>query len=95
VRNHTFTDASAGKAFGLSATKNAKDIVLRAGEAMWFEELLDFESEGVGGLLEGDKDAVLDGEGETRRRGATHGGRIVVMTTNVKREYLDAAALPV
>jgi hypothetical protein len=61
---------------------------------MWFEELLDFESEGVGGLLEGDKDAVLDGEGETRR-GATHGGRIVVMTTNVKREYLDAAALPV
>ena len=69
VRNHAFADAAAGEAFGLGATKNAKDIVLRAGEAVRLEELLGFEAEGVGGLLEGDEDAVLEGKSGTEGRG--------------------------
>ena len=40
VRNHAVADAAAGQAGGLGAAKNAKDIILGAGEAGGFEELL-------------------------------------------------------
>jgi len=86
VRNHAFADAAAGEALGLSAAENAKDIVLGAGEAVRLEKLLGFEAERVGGLLEGNEEAILDGESGPGIGGATHGATIVVMTTNVKRK---------
>jgi hypothetical protein len=42
VRNHAFADASARESFGFGAAENAQDVVLRTGEAVRFEELLDF-----------------------------------------------------
>jgi hypothetical protein len=86
VRNHAAADAAAREAIGLGAAKNAEDVVLRAGEAMGLEELLGFEAEGIGGLLEGDEEAVLHGKRRMRKSAATHPGTIVVMTTNVKRK---------
>jgi hypothetical protein len=53
---------------------------------MRFEELLAFEAEAVGGFLERDEDAGLDGENWMEAGAATHGHTIVVMTTNVKRK---------
>ncbi len=86
MRNHAAADAAAREAIGLGAAKNAEDVVLRAGEAMGLEELLGFEAEGIGGLLEGDEEAVLHGKRRMRKSAATHPGTIVVMTTNVKRK---------
>jgi hypothetical protein len=86
VRNHAVTDAAAGEAFWLGAAKNAEDVVLSAGEAMGLEELLGFEAEGIGGFLEGDKNAVFQGKRGTGKNAATHEGTIVVMTINVKRK---------
>jgi hypothetical protein len=70
---------------GFGAAENAEDIVLRSGQAMGLEELLGFEAQGIGGLLEGDEDGVLQGN-SMGGRAATHGITIVVMTTNVKRK---------
>ena len=87
VRNHAIADAPAGKAFGLGAAKDAKDVVLGAGEAGGFQELLRFLGESVGGLQESDKNPVLHGDGDAGRSGArTHGVSIVVITTTVKRK---------
>jgi len=86
VRNHAVADAGASEAFGLGAAKNAEDVVLRASKAMGFEELFRFEAQGIGGFLEGNKDAVLQGKRGKGNRAATHGDTIVVMTTNVKRK---------
>jgi hypothetical protein len=55
-----------------------------------FEELFGFEAEGVGRFLEGDEDTGFDGERWMGDGAATHGGTIVVMTTNVKRKELRA-----
>ena len=88
VRNHAFADAAAGEACGFGAAKNAEDIVLRAGEAMRLEELLGFEAEGIGGLLEGDEDGVLHRKRSAGEIAATHGATIVVVTTNVKRKII-------
>jgi len=85
VRDHAFADAAAGEACWLGATENAQDIVLRAGQAVRLEELFGFEAEAIRGPLERNKDMVLNGKGSMRDRAATHGGTIVVMTTNVKR----------
>jgi hypothetical protein len=84
VRNHTFADAAASEAFRFGTAKNAEDVVLRAGEAPGFEELLGFEAEGVGGLLEGNEDTVFHGKNGMGSWAATHEDTIVVMTTNVK-----------
>jgi len=65
VRDHTVTDAAAGQTFRCRATENAKDVVLSASEAGGFEELFGFLAEGVGGLQEGDEDAVLQGDSRT------------------------------
>jgi hypothetical protein len=86
VRNHAFTDAAASEALGLSAAKNAEDIVLRAGEALGLEELLGFETQGIGSFLKGDEDAVFQGQSGVGSWAATHEHTIVVMTTNVKRK---------
>ena len=86
VRNHAVADDAAGEAIGLGAAKNAEDVVLRAGETVGLEELLGFEAEGIGGFLEGDEEAVLNGESGMGKSAATHAGTIVVMTTNVKRK---------
>jgi hypothetical protein len=51
-----------------------------------FEQLLGFEAEGVGGLLEGDENGVLHGKSCAGGKTATHGPTIVVMTTDVKRK---------
>jgi hypothetical protein len=50
------------------------------------EELLGFQAEGVGGLLQGDEDGVLHGESRVGGMATTHGATIVVMTTDVKRK---------
>jgi len=50
------------------------------------EKLLGFEAEGVGRLLERYEDAVLQGKSEMGGAAAAHGGKIVVVTTNVKRK---------
>jgi hypothetical protein len=91
VRNHTFTDAAAGEAKGLSAAKNAENVVLSAREAMRLEKLDGLEAEGVGGFLEGNKEAIFEGEIGWGRVAATHEDTIVVTTTNVKRKSLRAA----
>jgi hypothetical protein len=59
VGDHAFADGAASEAFGLRAAQNAQDIVLRAGEAVGFQELLGFDAEGIGGLLERNEDGVL------------------------------------
>jgi len=59
VRNHAITDATARQAFGLGAAKNAKDVVLRAGQAGGFQELLRLLGEGIGGPQQSDKNPVL------------------------------------
>ena len=64
VRNHAIADAPAGQAFGLGAAKDAKDVVLSAGQAGGFQELLRFLGESVGGLQESDKNPVLHGDGD-------------------------------
>ena len=64
VRNHAIADAPAGQAFGLGAAKDAKDVVLGAGQAGGFQELLRFLRESVGGLQESDKNPVLHGDGD-------------------------------
>ena len=86
VRNHAVADAAAGEAFWLGATKDAENVVLRAGEAMGFEKLLGFEAEGIGGFLERDEDAVFRRKSGAGWRAATHEHTIIVMTTNVKRK---------
>src|SRR5580765_8279595 len=70
VRNHAIADAAASQACGLGAAKDAKNVVLRAGQAGAFEELLRFLGERVGGLQESDKNPVLDGNGGAERFGA-------------------------
>jgi hypothetical protein len=62
VRDHAFANGAAREAFGFGAAKNAENIVLRAGEAMGFEELLGLNTEGIGGLMESDEDAVFQGK---------------------------------
>lgn len=86
VRDHAIADTAAGEAFGFGAAKNAEDVVLRAGEAMWLEELLGFEAEEIGGFLEGNEHAVFQGKSWTDIGAATHEDTIVVVTTNVKRK---------
>jgi hypothetical protein len=89
VRDHAFADAAASETCGFGAAENAEDVVLRASEAMGLEELFGFEAEGVGCFLEGDEDAGFDRERWMGNGAATHGGTIVVMTTNVKRKELN------
>jgi len=86
VRNHPVADNAAGETIGLGAAKDAEHIILRAGEAVGLEELFSFEAEGVGGFLERDEDAVLEGKEGMPGRTATHEAKIVVVTTNVKRK---------
>jgi hypothetical protein len=88
VGNHAFADAAAGEAGRFGAAKNAEDVVLGAGEAVRLEELLAFQAEVVGGFLERDEDTGFDGEGGMGSGAATHGNKIVVITTNVKRKEL-------
>jgi hypothetical protein len=86
VGDHAFADGAASEAFGLGAAENAEDIVLRAGQAVGLEELLGFEAEEISSLLEGDEDLVLQGKIRMGNRPPTHVGKIVVITTNVKRK---------
>jgi hypothetical protein len=65
VRNHALADGAARETIGLSAAENAEDIVLRASEAVGLEELLGFDAEGIGGLLERNEDGVLQGKNGT------------------------------
>jgi hypothetical protein len=93
VRNHAVADAAAGETFGLGAAKDAQDVVLRARKTMGLEELLGFEAERVGGLLERNEDAIFDGKSGTRWGPATHEATIVVMTTSVKRKIIRLGGL--
>src|SRR6266850_553096 len=87
VRNHPVADSTARQAFGLGTAKDAKDVVLGAGEAGGFQQLLRLLGESVGGLQESDKNPVLRGQGHARRFGGrTHAPSIVVITTTVKRK---------
>lgn len=86
VRDHAIADAAAGEAFGFGAAKNAEDVVLRAGEATWLEELLGLEAEEIGGFLERNENAVFQGKSWADIGAATHEDTIVVMTTSVKRK---------
>ena len=73
MRNHAFADGAAREAVWFGAAEDAKDVVLRAGEAVWLEKLLGFEAEGVGRLLEGYENAVLQGKREMGGAAAAHG----------------------
>jgi hypothetical protein len=53
---------------------------------MGFDELLGLKAKEIGGLQEGDEDAVLQGKNGMGNRAPTHVAKIVVMTTNVKRK---------
>src|SRR5207247_5772584 len=64
VRNHAVADAAAGKALRLSATQNAKNVVLSARESGRFQQLFGLLSESVGGLQESDEKPVLKGDEE-------------------------------
>src|SRR5467141_1207466 len=87
VRNHAVADGTASQAFGLGPAKNAKDIVLSVRNPRRFQELFSFLAEGIGGLQEGDENAVFQGDGGAGGFGAqVHGVNIVVITTIVKRE---------
>jgi hypothetical protein len=90
VGDHALSDAAAGQACGFGTAKDAKDIVLGAGEAVRLEELLAFEAEAVRGLLEGDEDSGFDGENRMWSGATTHALTIVVMTTSVKRKEMRA-----
>ncbi len=86
-------DGTASQAFGLGPAKNAKDVVLGAGKPCRFQELFRFLAECVGGLQEGNENAVLQREGRVGGFGAqVHGVRIVVTTTIVKREMSGLGA---
>jgi hypothetical protein len=86
VRDHTFADGAARETIRLGSAENAEDIVLRAGQAMGFDELLGLKAKEIGGLQEGDEDAVLQRKNRVGNRAPSHAGNIVVMTTNVKRK---------
>jgi hypothetical protein len=88
VRDHAVPDAAAGKALWLGAAKNTEDIVLRAREAVRLEELRGFETQRIGNFLKRDKNLGFHLLGRVQIGPATHGMKIVVMTTNVKREYI-------
>src|SRR6266702_1827024 len=87
VRNHAVADAAAGKALRLSATQNAKNVVLSARESGRFQQLFGLLPEGVGGLQERDEKPVLEGDKKDGILAAKlHDANIVVVTMIVKRK---------
>lgn len=58
ARDHSIADAAAGKAAGFGTAEDAKDIILSAGEAGVFEELVGLLDERVSGFDDKDKGAV-------------------------------------
>jgi hypothetical protein len=65
VANHAVADVATSEAFGLGAAEDAKDVVLRAGQVVSFQELFGLLGQGVGDLLEGDEYLGLQENGRT------------------------------
>jgi len=82
VGDHAITDAFAGEAGGLGSAKDAKDIVLGAGQSVFLHELFGLLSEAFGGFEQSDKNSGFKGNGALRSFGS-HNGNIVVITTIV------------
>ena len=91
VGDHAIPNTAAGEAGGLSAAKDAEDIVLRSGKTMRLEKLLGLQAEKIGGFLEGHKEEFLPGMGRGVASG-THASTIVVITNIVKRKMWRATA---
>jgi len=66
VGNHAVADVAAGQPFGLGAAEDAEHVVLSPGQAVGFQELFGFLSQGVGDFLQGDENASfqLNGRGD-------------------------------
>ena len=95
TRDHAFADTAAEEAIGLCATENAKNIVLRGGQAGGFNELLGRLGEGIGGLEDGNEEVVFEVDCGARRIGSgIHLANIVVITTIVKRKIYDPRSSP-
>src|SRR6266481_2687755 len=91
VGDHAIPNAAASEAGGLSAAKDAEDIVLRSGKTMRLEKLLGLQAEEIGGFQEGHKEEIVRGKG----RGVasrTHASTIVVITNIVKRKIWRTTA---
>src|SRR5258708_36936164 len=69
VGDHAVPDSLARETCGLGTAKDAKNIVLRAGEPRPFQEMFRFLAEGVTGLQERYEDAVLRRDGRARGLG--------------------------
>src|SRR6266700_8354703 len=93
VGDHAVPDSLSRQTCGLGTAKDAKNIVLRAGEPRRFQEMFRFLAEGVSGLQERYEDAVLQRDGRARGLGAQgHVVSIVVITMIVKRDSVALAS---
>jgi len=86
VGDHAVADAAASQTMGFSAAQDAQDVVLRAGQAVRFEQLFGFDGQSVGGFLEGNEDLGCKGSVWLGWAAAIHLPTIVVETDNVKRQ---------
>jgi hypothetical protein len=80
--DHSFGNTTTEESVGFGAAEDAEHIVLGAGQASGFEELLGLLGEGIGGFEDGDEEVVRQGD---RGGPAIHGVIIVVITIGVKR----------
>jgi hypothetical protein len=88
-RNHAFGNAAAEQAMRFRAAKDAQNIVLGRSEPGGFDQLLRFLGEPVGDFEDSDKDFILQWGGGIRSK--SHTTNIVVVTTIVKRDMLNAS----
>jgi hypothetical protein len=84
--DHAVADTLAGKAVGAGATKNAKDVVLGAGEAVSLDEEVGVLGEAVGGAKDSYEDFGFEAGGNGCAAFVRHEASILVITTIVKRK---------
>src|SRR5215472_12685498 len=69
VGDHTVANGAAGETFRSGSSQDPQDVVLRAGQLRGVRQLLRLPPQGVGGLQQGEKDALLKRAGRVRRLG--------------------------
>jgi hypothetical protein len=89
ARNHAFGNAATEQAMRFRAAKDAQNIVLGRSEPGGFDQLLRFLGERVGDFEDSDEDLILQWGGGIRSK--SHTTNIVVVTTIVKRDILNAS----
>ena len=65
MRNHALSNVAAGQTVRLRTAQDPQDVILRAGEAVRFQQLFGLLAKSVGGFLEGDKGLILEREGNS------------------------------